>query len=489
MQFRSIDFIPTEIKVLIVLLSSVTSINCRSYVEPGYYPGYYNRGQENHYAKIQTALEKLDHAPEWIPEWPDRSVNLGQVSAVALDNSGRLVIFHRAANVWDATTFYMDNVYKGITTKPIPEPTLLVFNDTGSIVDKWGQNLFYMPHGLTIDSQGNYWVTDVAMHQVFKFTAGDRTKPQLVLGEKFVPGADETHFCKPSGVAVLGNGDFFVSDGYCNTRVIKFNAEGQRILQWGRDSSDSPYSFNLPHALALAEDKGQVCVADRENGRVACFRTDNGTYVASYKNWLIGPRVFSVAYSPVHGGRLYVVNGPGATVPVRGYVIDFTTGRLIQTFAPQGDFHNPHDVAVSPDGADVYVAEINPYKVYRFSEESLRNESLSKEVVKSDEVVPVKPTATVESSSLAPASWGLWRGAAGGAGGALVAAAVVAAILALLRARNRGRKGAPRRRWEYGHGEFKLRRLLERRRFTRVHSEDSDDEPAPMLPPQPPANA
>lgn len=51
-----------------------------------------------------------------------------------------------------------------------------------------------------------------------------------------------------------------------------------------------------------------------------------------------------------------------------------------------------------------------------------------------------------------------------------------------------GRKSVSRRRWEYGQGEFKLRRLLERRRFTRVHSEDSDDEPAPMLP-HPPANA
>lgn len=52
-----------------------------------------------------------------------------------------------------------------------------------------------------------------------------------------------------------------------------------------------------------------------------------------------------------------------------------------------------------------------------------------------------------------------------------------------------GRKGVTRRRWEYGHGEFKLRRLLERRRFTRVHSDDSDEEPAPMLPQTLPANA
>lgn len=26
---------------------------------------------------------------------------------------------------------------------------------------------FYMPHGLTIDKQGNLWVTDVGLHQVY----------------------------------------------------------------------------------------------------------------------------------------------------------------------------------------------------------------------------------------------------------------------------------------------------------------------------------
>ncbi|XP_028036247.1 uncharacterized protein LOC114247466 [Bombyx mandarina] len=75
---------------------------------------------------------------------------------------------------------------------------------------------------------------------------------------------------------------------------------------------------------------------------------------------------------------------------------------------------------------------------------------------------------------------GRWAGAAAGAGAALCAGALL--LRGALR-RARGPKGTTRRRWEYGSGEFKLRRLLERRRFTRVQSDDSDDEPAPMLPP------
>jgi hypothetical protein len=85
----------------------------------------------------------------------------------------------------------------------------------------------------------------------------------LTLGVKFEPGKDDQHFCKPAAVAVLSNGDFFVADGYCNSRIIKFNSKGEKILQWGRDFQPTlfsslinrappPYSFRIPHALAVS---------------------------------------------------------------------------------------------------------------------------------------------------------------------------------------------------------------------------------------------
>lgn len=73
-------------------------------------------------------------------------------------------------------------------------------------------------------------------------------------------------------------------------------------------SGDDPFVFNIPHALTVVEDRGQVCTADRERGRVACFRADNGTYVAGYSSWLMGTRIYSVAYSPVHGSSLFTTN-------------------------------------------------------------------------------------------------------------------------------------------------------------------------------------
>lgn len=89
--------------------------------------------------------------------------------------------------------------------------------------------MFYLPHGMTIDRHGNTWVTDVAMHQVFKFKPNS-LYPSITLGQRFQPGVLPGYLCKPTAVAVASTGEFFVADGYCNSRIIKYNAAG-RILR------------------------------------------------------------------------------------------------------------------------------------------------------------------------------------------------------------------------------------------------------------------
>ncbi|KDR18657.1 peptidyl-alpha-hydroxyglycine alpha-amidating lyase 1 isoform X2 [Zootermopsis nevadensis] len=310
-----------------------------------------------------------------VESWPDASKKLGQLSAVSFDVDGNIVVFHRGDRIWDGNTFLTNNVYNQRILGPISQPTVVVFNgSSGLVVEEWGNNTFYLPHGLTVDMNNSVWVTDVALHQVLKFPQGGGT-PLLTLGVAFVPGNDDDHFCKPTAVAVMSAGDFFVSDGYCNTRIIKFNRDGKFLMQWGRNSFQAygvrmpPYEFSVPHALALAEDKEMLCVADRENGRIQCFNCHNGSFIVQLHSHEMGSRIFSVAYSPAQGGLLIVVNGPeflGGGL-VSGFVISLRSNQVMEAFSPNGQgFSNPHDVAVNKDGSQVYVVELDPYKVWKF---------------------------------------------------------------------------------------------------------------------------
>ncbi|XP_077293372.1 peptidyl-alpha-hydroxyglycine-alpha-amidating lyase 1 [Arctopsyche grandis] len=444
------------------------------YVDNSQYPDYVAPVQNSwsiaHQPQmnVNAAINKLNYTPVSVPGWPDSHTKLGQVSAVSIDCSGHVVVFHRASRTWNPSTFTNDNRYWNTNEQPIALPTIAVLNSsTGQLIDQWGQNMFFMPHGLTVDSKNNVWVTDVALHQVMKFPSGEKETPSLTLGVRFTPGNDNHHFCKPTGVAVMESGDFFVSDGYCNARVIKYSAAGKRILQWGRNSFHGvaqvvakPYSFAIPHALVLAEDKGLLCAADRENGRVQCFNCSDGTFVIQFHSPVIGSRLFSVAYSPKKGGQLYVVNGPDYTSrPIRGFVIDIATKKILSQFGPNNkDFSNPHDIAISKDGKEIYVVELEPYKIHKFVEpnvEPVKVNEVSKPTPKSVEesnlnkssananastIAPVKPTATVEGLSLVSTSWAGWAGVAGGVAGGLgaVLLLLLGGAALLLRARHRG---------------------------------------------------
>lgn len=121
---------------------------------------------------------------------------------------------HTTHITYHHSSFNMNYTYRHIEDGPIEASTLLRFSaSTGKPDHAWGGSLFYMPHGLTIDHEGNFWITDIAMHQVFKFSSPDDTEPSLVLGTAFKPGTGYTSFCQPSSVAVEKSGVFYVADG------------------------------------------------------------------------------------------------------------------------------------------------------------------------------------------------------------------------------------------------------------------------------------
>nr|XP_013000988.1 peptidyl-glycine alpha-amidating monooxygenase isoform X2 [Cavia porcellus] len=332
-------------------------------------------------------------------DWPGIYLLPGQVSGVALDPNNNLVIFHRGDHVWDGDSFDSKFVYQQRGLGPIEDDTILVIDpNNAAVLRSSGKNLFYLPHGLSIDKDGNYWVTDVALHQVFKLDPNSKG-PLLILGRSMQPGSDQNHFCQPTDVAVdPGTGAIYVSDGYCNSRIVQFSPRGEFVTQWGEGTSGSspkPGQFRVPHSLALAPHLGQLCVADRENGRIQCFKTDTKEFVREIKHASFGRNVFAISYVP---GLLFAVNGKPYfrdQEPLQGFVMNFSNGEIIDVFKPiRKHFDMPHDIVASEDGT-VYIGDAHTNTVWKFIlTEKMEHRSVKKAGI---EVQEIKAEAIVET--------------------------------------------------------------------------------------------
>ncbi|XP_067290139.1 peptidyl-glycine alpha-amidating monooxygenase B isoform X2 [Pseudorasbora parva] len=320
----------------------------------------------------EEVLDQGAHLVE-VSDWPEAELQLGQVSGLALNSNGDLIIFHRGDHIWGRDSFNMNGIYQQKDLGPIQQPTIMVVDPVkGRVIRASGRNIFYLPHGITTDKDDNYWVTDVALHQVFKLSSSGTDQQLLVLGEAFEPGSDKNHFCQPTDVAVDPvTGNVYVSDGYCNSRILKFSPEGKYISHWGAGSSDRKrrVPFWIPHSLAFLPDKRELCVADRDNGRIQCFMADTGEFVKEIKKDMFGGEVFAIAYSPIQGGLIYAVNGErpyGQAAPLQGFVISYSTKEILDSFSPDiQEFKIPHDIVVTADGS-VFVGDAASDSVMKF---------------------------------------------------------------------------------------------------------------------------
>nr|XP_046231091.1 peptidyl-glycine alpha-amidating monooxygenase B [Scatophagus argus]XP_046231092.1 peptidyl-glycine alpha-amidating monooxygenase B [Scatophagus argus]XP_046231093.1 peptidyl-glycine alpha-amidating monooxygenase B [Scatophagus argus]XP_046231094.1 peptidyl-glycine alpha-amidating monooxygenase B [Scatophagus argus]XP_046231095.1 peptidyl-glycine alpha-amidating monooxygenase B [Scatophagus argus] len=352
-------------------------------------PGHINSGmhmgtsadhQENRLSmdtdKPGQALDQ-DYHLEQDSSWPQGFLQLGQVSGLALDTDSNLVIFHRGDHHWGADSFNAQARYQQRSLGPIQQSTILVMDPAkGNILKASGRNMFYLPHGITTDKENNYWVTDVALHQVLKVSSDGRDRTLLALGEAFTPGSDNHHFCQPTDVAIdTESGNIFVSDGYCNARIMKFSPDGTYLSKWGAGSSDRRrhIPFQIPHSLVFLPDRKEVCVADRENGRIQCFIAETGEFVKEIKKDEFGGEVFAVTYSPAGDGLIFAVNGvsPYRSAPVRGFVINYSTKDILDTFSPEKtEFKMPHDIVETRDG-NIFVGDAGNKSVFKFTTEKL----------------------------------------------------------------------------------------------------------------------
>ena len=307
------------------------------------------------------ALSASDNSYQLASNWPalPNDLVLGNPTGLDLDSNQHLFVFRRANRAWPVTGPMPDT--------PIAATTILELDpQTGQLLHSWGDSLFIMPHGLTIDRQNNVWVTDVGLHQVFKFS--HEGKLLLSLGEAKKAGKDAGHFNKPTDVAIAPDGSFYVADGYGNSRIVKFSAEGKYLLEWGTKGKGDG-QFNIPHALTL-DDQGNVYVADRENSRIQVFDS-NGNFLHSWADKSFG-RICSITYNKVTH-QLIAVDDATSWFNMKHHGSDVilldTTGKVLDRFGRSGNYAGPvcwyHDVAVDSTGR-IFVGDILGNRLQQF---------------------------------------------------------------------------------------------------------------------------
>ncbi len=113
---------------------------------------------------------------------------------------------------------------------------------------------------------GNVWTVDANTSLVHNFTPGGKKLLEISVGDVPDPTQD---FCGATDIAFARNGHVFVADGYCNARVIEYDAAGTKLRQWGKRGT-GPGEFDVFHSIAVGP-QGNIYVADRENGRLQWF--------------------------------------------------------------------------------------------------------------------------------------------------------------------------------------------------------------------------
>ena len=303
--------------------------------------------------KSNTHSPKYELIKGWL-QFP-KDFHMGQVAGVSVDKNQNVVFFQRTDRKW--TGPFPDSLISSNTI-------FIVDKETGKILNSWGANLFIMPHGLTVDNDNNIWVTDVALQQAFKFSHEGQLL--MKLGVARTPGDDSAHFNLPTDVAVARDGSFYVSDGYENSRIVKFSKEGNYLFDWGKRGT-GPGEFNIPHSISL-DSHGNVYVADRENNRIQKF-DGNGKFLKEWKN---DEATSLFALSVSQADNIFAVDDlyVNDSLPMGDDVLQFDVNLDLQMRFGRNDssidgYSLYHDIAVD-NKENIYVADIARLRIEKF---------------------------------------------------------------------------------------------------------------------------
>ncbi|WP_246320224.1 hypothetical protein [Paenibacillus qinlingensis] len=207
------------------------------------------------------------------------NVELGYTHGIVTDKNDRVFIFHTG------------------------KPSVLVFESNGSFVTAWGEDFAGGAHGFYLHQESNgefLYVTDTKQGVVVKTTlTGEKL---LTIGAPDRPDIyDAERKYVPTDVAVAPNGDIYVSDGYGQSWVHQFTADGEYLRSWGGKGSELG-QFKCPHGISidLRRSEPEIYVADRGNHRIQVFTLD-GLFIRSLDDDLDMPCSFFF-----HGEEMYI---------------------------------------------------------------------------------------------------------------------------------------------------------------------------------------
>lgn len=339
--------------------------------------------QEPQYREEVYLLEDKDYPKSLFEGYK----GVGQVSGIAALPSGDMAIFHRAEREWTEQSFSNNfTISPSEVGNLIKNHTIMILDrENGSSILTLGSQLFYLPHSIASDSRGNLWLSDVGRHQVMRLplskwatskrskeeeeeARGKTLRPDIVLGEAFVPGSDEKHFCQPSEMVLSSDDELlYVADGYCNQRIMVFTGEGKFLTSFGEDLSP-----NVVHSLALIESRNLICASDRENGRILCFKAGLQNQLDSIGELVLNLRypigkVFALA--TLTDNFLLVSSNQFGTSKFDLAALNPFTSEIKQIWT-SSDLLFPHSLGATRDGAYVYAADISKEaykKVFKFN--------------------------------------------------------------------------------------------------------------------------
>ncbi|MCW5980619.1 MAG: 6-bladed beta-propeller [Bryobacteraceae bacterium] len=272
-----------------------------------------------------------------VPDWAKLPAgwNFGECAGVEAAPDGTIWVFNRG-----------------------PHP-VLQFDKNGKMLQAWSETPVVRPHGIGAGPDGSIWLVDQGGHSVMKFTPQGRLLMVITNPARRAGDNDSKYaFNEPTGIAFSPAGDFYVSDGYVNARVIHFDSQGEYLRHWGRKGTGDG-EFNLVHDVTL-DAKGRVYVADRTNSRVQIFDGD-GKFLAK---WTDAGQPWGLHYAAAEDA-IYMCDG------LNNRIVKLSTdGKILGALSSFGkvpgklDF--AHHIAVDAEGS-IYVVEIKNWRVQKFA--------------------------------------------------------------------------------------------------------------------------